>query len=414
MNASITRRELIKKLSIGLAGAAFIPNFVFANTATKFMLNTRPFKVNIPEGAIQELKKRLKKTRWPDQIPGIGWQQGTNLAYLKELCNYWETGYSWRKQEEAINAYPNYLTEIDGYQIHFIHIKGKGKKSVPLIMTHGWPGSFLEMMRVIPLLTQDKDFSFDLVVPSIIGFGFSGKPVRQGCNYKVIAELWYKLMLGLGYDRFGAQGGDIGSNVSSWLALRHPDHVAGLHLNFIPSTYKAYQDPGKPLLPEIVTYEKKFKEWADTEGAYQKVQSTKPQNLAYGLNDSPAGLAGWMVEKLYSWSDNQGNVESALSKDIMLGDISLYWLTQTMPSAMHIYAENAKVPLQFTKDDYIKVPVAFAKFAKELPTPPRFYVEKGYNIQRWTEFPEGGHFAALEQPELLSRDIKQFFMKIWT
>lgn len=410
MNQQLTRRQVIKQLGLGIAGIALLPELSFASLASG--LNITPFNVHIPDAAIADLKLKLKQTRWPDEIHGSGWAMGADLGYVKELCAYWSDSYSWRNQEEAINAYPNFMTEIDGYQIHFIHLKGKGKKSFPLIMTHGWPGSFLEMMKVIPMLTADKEFSFDLVIPSIIGFGFSGKPTRPGCNYQVVAELWHQLMTGLGYKHYGAQGGDIGSNVSSWLALRHPESVAGLHLNFIPSTYKAYAKPGEALSLEVKAYEKNAADWSLREGGYQKVQSTKPQNLAFGLNDSPAGLAGWMVEKFHGWSDNDGNVETALSKDVMLGDISLYWFTQTMPSAMHIYQENAKVPLHFGKDDYIKTPIAFAKFAKELPTPPRSYVEKGYNIQQWSELSKGGHFTALEQPELLNADIRKFFSKI--
>lgn len=202
-----TRREVIKQLGIGLAGAAFFPNVAFAREVPAPMLDLQPFKVHIHDSAILDLKKRLNRTRWPDQIPGSEWSQGTNAAYLKSVCGYWANEYSWRKQEEAINAYPNFITEIDGYRIHFMHVKGKGKKSVPLIMTHGWPGSFLEMMKVIPLLTENEDMSFDLVVPSIVGFGFSQKPVNPGCNYRVVAELWHKLMSGLDYPRYGAQGG---------------------------------------------------------------------------------------------------------------------------------------------------------------------------------------------------------------
>lgn len=408
---TISRRQLIKHLGIGVAGLTLSPDISFAKTITSPMLKVTPFKASIPDSALEDLRIRLSRTRWPDEISGSGWEMGANSAYVKELCAYWANGYSWRKTESLINSYPNYTAQIDGYQVHFIHVKGKGKNPVPMIMTHGWPGSFLEMMPVIPLLTQDSEISFDLVIPSIIGFGFSEKPNHPGCNYQVVGELWHKLMTGFGYQRYGAQGGDIGSYVSTWIALRHPESVIGLHLNYIPNTYKPYSKPGEEAAPEVIAYQDIAKAWADKEGGYQKVQSTEPQNLAYGLNDSPAGLAAWMVEKFHGWSDNNGNVESALSKDMMLGDVSLYWLTQTMPSAMHIYYENAKVPLQFGLNDYIKLPVAFAKFRKELPTPPRSFIEKGYNIQQWSELPAGGHFAALEQPELLSHDIKKFFTK---
>ena len=367
-----------------------------------------PFESAIPASALDDLKFRINNTRWPDEVDGAGWTSGTSMAYLKELCAYWTDEYSWLDTEAAINAYPNYIAEIDGYTIHFIHVKGNGKKSVPLIITHGWPGSFLEMMKLIPLLTNDAECSFDLVIPSVIGFGFSGKTTQQGCSSAVVAELWHQLMTGLGYDRYGAQGGDVGAGVSSWLTMRHPEHVAGLHLNFIPGSYKPYPEQGEVLAPTVIEYQQMVNNWAVKEGAYSHLHSTKPQTLAYGLNDSPVGLCAWILEKFYSWSD--GNV---ISKDELLGNITLYWLTETLPSSIRIYEENSKTPLVFGKNDYIRTPVAFARFPKELPTPPRSYIEKGYNIQQWTEMPAGGHFAALEQPELLSADIRKFFYKIW-
>lgn len=366
-----------------------------------------PFKSAISATDLDDLISRINHTRWPDEIAEAGWALGTSMGYLKELCTYWTEEYSWFKTEAVINTYPNYIAEIDGYKIHFIHVKGKGKKSVPLIITHGWPGSFLEMMKIIPLLTDDPVFSFDLVIPSLIGFGFSGKAVQPGCNSAVVAELWHKLMTGLGYDRYGAQGGDIGAGVSSWLALRHPEHVAGLHLNFIPGSYKAYQEPGKALAPEVIEYQQRVNNWSVKEGGYSHIHSSKPQTLAYGLNDSPVGLCAWIVEKFYNWSD--GNT---ISKDELLGNITLYWLTQTLPSSIRIYEENSKAPLAFGKHDYINIPVAFAEFPRELLTPPRSYIEQGYNIQQWTRMNTGGHFAALEQPELLSADIRKFFFSI--
>jgi pimeloyl-ACP methyl ester carboxylesterase len=371
------------------------------------------FKSAISAAAIDDLKFRINNTRWPDEIDGSEWELGTPMAYLKELCAYWADGYSWADTEAEINAWPNYIAEIDGYQVHFIHVKGKGKTSVPLIITHGWPGSFLEMMKLIPLLTTDPEFSFDLVIPSIIGFGFSEKAKQAGCSAAAVAELWHQLMTGLGYDRYGAQGGDVGAGISSWLAMRHPKSVAGLHLNFIPGSYKPYLEPGEALDPEVITFQQKAGVWLAKEGAYSHLQSTKPQTLAYGLNDSPVGLCAWIVEKFNSWSDNNGKLESIISKDELLGNITLYWLTQTLPSSIRIYQENSKAPMVFDKGDYISTPVAFAKFPKELLTPPRSYIEKGYNIRQWTELPVGGHFAAVEQPVLLSGDIRKFFYNIW-
>jgi pimeloyl-ACP methyl ester carboxylesterase len=378
----------------------------------KSQMKVTPFKVNISQADLEDLKLRIKMTRWPGEIKDSSWSMGTNLAYLKELCEYWADNYSWRKTEREINTYPNYIAEVDGYMIHFLHIKGKGKKSMPLIISHGWPGSFLEMMKMVPLLTNNKDFSFDLVIPSILGFGFSEKVDHPGCNSVLIADLWHKLMTGLGYDRYGAQGGDVGSSISSWLTMRNPDHVIGLHLNCISGSYKPYLKPGEALSPEVIEYQLKLADWFSREGAYISIQSSKPQTVSYGMNDSPAGLCSWLVEKFHSWSDNNGNLQSVISKEELLGNISLYWLTQTLPSSIRLYQENSKAPLAFNQEDFIKTPVAFAHFPKELPTPPRSYIEKGYNIQRWTEMPRGGHFAAMEQPGLLSADLISFFSQL--
>ncbi|MDB5127562.1 epoxide hydrolase family protein [Mucilaginibacter sp.] len=371
-----------------------------------------PFKVAIPGQQITDLNNRLLNTRWPDEIDGAGWTYGTNLSYLKNLCTYWTNDYSWRKTENDINSYDNFIAGVDGYQIHFIHVKGKGSKSVPLIITHGWPGSFLEMMKMIPYLTEGTGFTFDLVIPSVIGFGFSSKPTSPGCNSAVIADLWHKLMLGLGYTKYGAQGGDIGAGISSWLSLKHPDNVIGLHLNFIPGSYQPYMKPGDNLTAEETIYKQQIAEWYAEEGAYGSIQSTKPQTLAYGLNDSPAGLCGWIIEKFQSWTDSDGNPESVISYDELLANVSLYWFTQSLPSSIRLYKESRKAPLKFGRDDRINTPVAFTRFPNELPTPPRSFVEKSFNIIQWTEMPMGGHFAAMEQPQLLAANIKGFFEQI--
>ena len=371
-----------------------------------------PFKVAIPKQQIIDLNNRLLNTRWPDEIDGAGWAYGTNLSYLKNLCAYWTNDYSWRKTESEINSYDNFIAGVDGYQIHFIHVKGKGSKSVPLIITHGWPGSFLEMMKMIPYLTEGTGLTFDLVIPSVIGFGFSSKPTSSGCNSAVIADLWHKLMLGLGYTKYGAQGGDIGAGISSWLSLKHPDNVIGLHLNFIPGSYQPYMKPGDSLTVEENIYKQQIADWYAKEGAYGSIQSTKPQTLAYGLNDSPAGLCGWIIEKFQSWTDSGGNLESVISYDELLANVSLYWFTQSLPSSIRLYKESRENPLKFGRDDRINTPVAFTHFPKELPTPPRSFVEKSFNIIQWTEMPKGGHFAAMEQPQLFAANIKSFFEQI--
>ncbi len=373
----------------------------------------KPFIANIPQQILDDLKTRISNTRWPDEITDSGWAYGANLSYMKELADYWANIFDWRKVEKEINSYPNFIADIDGHKIHFLHIKGKGNQSVPLIITHGWPGSFIEMMKIIPLLTNDEYVSFDLVIPSIIGFGFSDRITQQGCNSAFVAELWHKLMSELGYKKYGAQGGDIGSGISTWLSLKHPENIIGLHLNFISGSYKPFLKENEPLSEEVLRFQKYASDWLSKEGSYIQQQSSKPITLSYGLNDSPMGLCAWIIEKFNGWSDNKGNIENVFSKDELLANVTLYWITQTIHSSIRIYNENGKRPLIFGEGDFVSVPVAYAKFPKELPTPPRSYIEKGFNIQRWTEMADGGHFAAMEQPELLAKDIKDFFSSLF-
>lgn len=409
----LTRRELIRQSSLALV-ALSLP---FSTKAGISMINgkstpttmIKPFSVNIPQQVLDDLKLRLSLTRWPDEITGSKWDYGADLSYMKELTNYWQHTFDWRKVENEINSYPNFLADIDGHQVHFIHVKGKGKRSVPLIITHGWPGSFLEMMKLIPLLTEDPDFSFDLVIPSIPGFGFSSKIIHPGGNSAFVAGLWHKLMMDLGYTHYGAQGGDIGSGISTWLSLKYPSHVIGLHLNYISGSYKPYLQDGEQLSEEVLAFQKTGAEWSAREGAYAYMHATKPLTAAYGLNDSPVGLCAWIIEKFNGWSDHKGNLENIFTKDELLANVTLYWITQTIHSSMRMYNENSKKPLVFERDAFVKIPVGFAKFPKELPTPPRSYIEKGFNISHWTAMPAGGHFAAMEQPELLSKDIRDFF-----
>jgi len=372
----------------------------------------KPFVVNIAQTILDDLKYRLSQTRWPDELSGSDWNYGVDLSYMKKLTNYWQHTFDWRKVEAEINSYPNYMADIDGHQIHFLHIRGKGKRSVPLIITHGWPGSFLEMMKLIPLLTENPDFSFDLVIPSVPGFGFSGKINEPGCNSEFVADIWHQLMLELGYKQYAVQGGDIGSGISTWLSLKYPSNVIGLHLNYISGSYQPYLAEGEQLSDEVLAFRKNAAEWSGREGAYADMHATKPLTAAYGLNDSPAGLCAWIVEKFNGWSDNNGDIENSFTKDELLANVTLYWITQTIHSSMRIYNENSKHPLVFKKDQYIKVPVGFAKFPKELPTPPRSYIEKGFNIQHWTTMPAGGHFAAAEQPALLAKDLIKFFSEL--
>ena len=366
------------------------------------------FKCKISQPVIDDLKNRISQTRWTDEIKGSGWQFGASLSYIKELADYWLNEFDWRKTENEINQYPNFIAEIDGIKIHFLHIKGKGKTSVPLIITHGFPGSFLEITKLIDILSIDPEFSFDLIIPSIPGFGFSQKINIPGCNLWLIGDLWSKLLKKLGYKKALAQGGDFGSGVSTALALKHPENLLGLHLNYIHSSYFPFLPQGEKLTKEEIQFQKSAEDWSIIEGGYSHQQRTKPLTLAYGLNDSPVGLCAWIVEKLYGWSDCNGNIESVFTKDEILSNVSLFWFTETIHSSIRLYNETIQAPLHFLKDDFVNTPTGIAKFYKEEPFPPRKFIERGYNIQHWTDFPIGGHFAAMEQPVLLANDIKQF------
>jgi len=379
-------------------------------------MNIRPFTIQIPEATISDLKSRLSQTRWPDSLDEASWDSGASLHYMKQLVEYWRENFDWRAQETAINEFHQFQTGIDGLTIHFIHERGAGPNPIPLIITHGWPGSFVEMLKILPRLSDpaahggDPKDAFDVVVPSLPGYGFSSRPTRPGTNAFRIADLWLKLMKGLGYERFAAQGGDWGASVSTCLGLVYPENLLGLHLNYIPGSYQPSigQD-----LPGLTLEETEFlesqKQWLETEFGYGFVQATKPQTLAFGLNDSPVGLAAWIVEKFRDWGDCDGDVERRFSKDELLTNVMIYWASETIHSSARLYREGRKRPLHFAAGDFVRVPCAVARFAKEAPFPPRAWVERGYNVQRWTEFPSGGHFAALEEPAKLVEDIREFF-----
>ncbi len=366
----------------------------------------KEFKVNIPQSEIEDLKERIGKTRWSNETENPDWKLGTDINYLKELSHYWEQEFDWRNIENKINSFPNFITEIDHLKVHFLHIKSNRENAIPLLITHGWTVSFLEMLKIVPLLTDE----FDLVVPSIIGFGFSQNSLKNNVDYGFVAEIWHKLMLELGYQNYGLQGGDLGAGISIRLAQKHPENIIGLHLNYISDSYKPYSEDEKD--NEIKAYQAYLKNWNEKEGAYAIIQSTKPLSLAYGLNDSPIGLCAWILEKFNAWSDNNGNLENGFTKDELLANISLYWFTKTIYSSMKMYHGISLSPLVFKENDFVSVPVGFAKFPKEIPIPPRKYIEKGLNIVHWTEMPKGGHFAAMEQPELLASDLKSFFKGI--
>lgn len=379
-------------------------------------VSVKPFNINVPEATLQDLRQRLARTRWPDEIPDSDWDYGSNLAYVKELVEYWRTRFDWRKQERALNAFAHYRADVDGLGIHFIHERGRGPNPIPLIITHGWPSTFFEMHKIIPMLADparyggDPADSFDVIAPSLPGYGFSDNPQQRGMSYSKIGDLWAQLMTkALGYRRFGAQGGDWGAGVTARLGFAHPDSVIGIHVTSVTPAMP-YRGPGSRELSER---ERRFLEaresWREQEGGYAHIQGTRPQTLAYGLNDSPAGLAAWIVEKFRAWSDCNGDVESVYTKDELLTNVTIYWATQTISSSVRIYYESRRDPLVLKQGERIRAPTAVALFPKDLGYPPREWAERSYNVQRWTEMPKGGHFAALEQPELLVEDIRAFF-----
>lgn len=379
-------------------------------------MKIEPFRIQVPDSVLEDLKRRLNRTRWPDEIAGSGWDYGVDLAYVKELVDYWRTIFDWRAQEEALNRMPQFMASVGSSDIHFVHSKGQGPNPMPLVITHGWPGSFWEMQKILPLLTDPASHggnaadAFDVVVPSLPGYGFSGRPQERGMNNTRVAALWKDLMVdGLGYGRFGAQGGDWGGMVSSRLGFDFPENVLGVHLNLVTGV-PDYRAPGqRQLSPAEQQFLQESRRWIETEGGYFHIQRTKPQTLAYGLNDSPAGLAGWIVEKFRTWSDCGGDVETSFTKDELLTNITIYWATQTIGSSARHYFENRTGPWRFEACQRVEAPCGVAVFPGEINRPPREWAERTHNVQRWTVMPRGGHFAAAEEPQLLADDIRAFF-----
>jgi pimeloyl-ACP methyl ester carboxylesterase len=375
----------------------------------------KPFLPPFSQPAVDDLRHRLRQTRWPDAVAGVGTWPGIERDFLIDLCHYWMDTFDWKLQLDRLSAFRHYCYQAREARVHFIHEKGKGPSPMPLILTHGWPGSFLEMLRILPLLTDpaayghDAADSFDVIIPSLPGFGYSDKPAFLGMNFFRVAQIWVELMGALGYERFAVQGGDLGAGVSTALGLRHNRSIIGVHLNYIPGSYRPYLPPGElPTEPEE-RFMASAASWFDENGAYAHIQGTRPHTPAYALNDSPAGLAAWIVEKFREWSDCEGDVYRSFTRDELLANVTLYWMTQTISSSFRMYHEGRKAPLRFTSDDFVHVPCAVAHFPKEIIFPPQEWVERGYNVQRWTEMPKGGHFAAAEQPDLLAADIRSFF-----
>ncbi len=382
----------------------------------------QPFIINIDQSILDDLKNRISNTRWTDEIENSKWEYGTNKNYLKELCDYWQHDFNWKDQEKWLNSFQHYKTTIDGIGVHFIHQKGNGNNSMPILLIHGYPDSFIRFLKMIPLLTEadENGFSFDVVIPSIPGYGFSDIPPEAGMNTKRIAGLFAELMTEeLGYEKFLSHGGDWGGGITEQLALYHEDSLLGIHLTDIP-----FQHALTPLPDNATSAEKKYIKntsmWQQKEGAYSMIQSTKPQTLAYGLNDSPVGLAAWILEKFQSWSDDDGDMENTFTKDELLTNITIYWVTQTINSSFRLYSETLKAMMQAMYNPLTKlnpfdktggkseVPAGFAIFPKDISSPPEEFASRFFNVQKWSAMPAGGHFTAMEQPTILAEHIREF------
>ena len=379
-------------------------------------MSIQAFTIHLAQSALDELQERLGRTRWPDEVEGAGWDYGTNLGYLKELVDYWQHTFDWRAQEAKLNAFAQFRTEVNGAHIHFVHERARQGSGIPLILTHGWPSTFIELLPLVPLLTDPQAHgidgpAFDVVIPSLPGYGWSSRPKRRGVTTHYTAGLWHRLMHHLGYERYGAQGGDFGAAVATFMALSDPTPLLGIHLSNLELA--PYTGPGsRPLSEAERAYLRQYQHWSEVDGGYKAIQSTRPQTLAYGLNDSPVGLAAWIVEKFRAWSDCDGDVERRFSKDELLTTIMMYWATQTMPTSIRDYFDNRWYGLMLGPQDFVTVPTAVAVFAHQFVsdgTPPREWAERLYNISQWTPMPSGAHFAAMEEPELLAGDIVTFF-----
>lgn len=363
-----------------------------------------PFHLQVPEAALADLRERLARTRFPDEPPLEPWSTGTSLAYLRELTNYWNSSFDWRAWEQKLNSFKNYKAALGGIDVHFIHEPGRGPNPIPLLLSHGWPGSVFEFHKLIPLLTE----RFTVVAPSLPGYGLSFAPGQKRLGAPEIADVFAELMTDvLGYRRFGAQGGDWGAFITSVLGRRYPERVIGVHLNLLAIPRNANEAVSTE---EEKRYIGELKQFQKEDMGYQWIQGTKPQTLAYGLADSPAGLAAWIVEKFRAWSDNDGTPDSAISRDEMLANISLYWFTGAIGSSFWPYYARMHNPWPISAQSPVDVPAGYIEFPKEILRPPRSLAARTYtDIRRWTKAAKGGHFAALEQPQVLAREIHEFF-----
>jgi epoxide hydrolase len=376
-----------------------------------------PFRIDVPDADLTDLRDRLRRTRWPDRETVDDWSQGAPLAWVRDLCQYWASGYDWRAREARLNSFPQFRTSIDGLDLHFLHVRSPHDGALPLILTSGWPGSVTEFSQVIGPLTDpaghggDPADAFHVVCPSLPGYGFSGKPAGTGWNVQRIAAAWATLMARLGYPRYGAQGSDWGTSVTTSLGQQDTAHLAGIHV------MPPIAPPDPATLDDLTEAEQtslaELREAAAHESGYSAEQSTKPQTVGYGLVDSPAGLAAWIGEKFWSWTDHDGSLDAVISRDDLLDDLMLYWLPAAPASSARLYWESfAQVSDWFTSavTDTVDVPTGCTVFPREVPHPSRRWAAKRYtDIRHWSEPARGGHFAALEQPDTFVDEVRTFF-----
>jgi pimeloyl-ACP methyl ester carboxylesterase len=361
-------------------------------------LAIEPFSIRVGDDVLDGLRARILATRWPGRAPGEPWALGTDLDYVRDLLTAW-AAFDWRARERELNGFAHFQADVEGVRVHFVHERGGG---IPLVLTHGWPSCFAEYLPLVPLL-RDR---FDLVIPSLPGYGFSERPERSA--YRDVARLWHRLMQGLGYERYGAGGGDFGAGVATAMALDEPERVLGLHL-----TTPELEPPAEgPLTAAEEEYVDAARRWDEWERGYSSIQSTKPQTLAYGLTDSPAGLAAWIVEKWRAWTDSAGDLDAHLGRDFLLTLLTIYWATGTIGTSLRDYSDNRRHPLDLAPGTRVRVPTAVASFTGHFVPegePPREWFERLYDVRRFTPMPRGGHFAAVEEPELLAADLAAFF-----
>lgn len=401
----LSRRDALKFMgaTVGLAALGFQTGSA-QDAVVGSSVKATPFSINIEESVLEDLRNRLSRTRWTDEITDAGWEYGTNLAYLKELTDYWQNSFDWRVQEKALNSFANYRAEVDGLNLHFILERSTKENAMPILLLHGWPSSFYQMHEIIPLLTP----SFDVVVASLPGYGFSDIPKEKGMSVGKMAGLFHKLMTeNLGYQQYGVRGSDLGAGVIQQLGLLHPEALIGTHQSGT-NPYVGYVPEN--LSPAEQEFVKNAQNWYATQMAYAMEQSSKPQTLAYGLNDSPVGLASWIIEKFWSWTDHGGNLENSFSKDELLTNLTIYWVTQTINSSMRLYYETAHD--QGAQYGRVEVPTAMLMTTKDFFPTPREWVERSYNIVRWNEIDKGGHFLEWEVPDLVAKDMIEFFSSL--